>query len=78
MNEKIEEVASHESELWNRAYLRGMVTEDAKGQVNYSREINIILTLEAIERLFFRGFSIESNVSARPASFPFEQPTLQV
>ena len=78
VNEKIEEVASHESELWNRAYLRRMVTEEAKGQVNYSREINIILTLEAIERLFFRGFSVESNAPARPASFPFKQPTLQV
>ena len=78
VNEKIREVASHESELWNSAYLRRMVTEDAKGRVNYSREINIVLTLEAIERLFFRGFSIESNASARAASFPAEQPTLQV
>jgi asparagine synthase (glutamine-hydrolysing) len=78
VNEKIEEVASHESELWNSAYLRGMVTEDAKRKANYSTEINIILTLEAIERLFFRGFSIESNASAHPASFPYKQPTLQV
>jgi asparagine synthase (glutamine-hydrolysing) len=75
VSEKIREVASHESDLWNSAYLRGMLTEDAKGKLNYSKEINIILTLEAIERLFFRGFGIESNASARPASFPSGQPT---
>jgi asparagine synthase (glutamine-hydrolysing) len=78
VNEKIREVASHESELWNSAYLRGMLTADAKRKVSYSREINTILTLEAIDRLFFRGFGTQSNASARRAAFPFEQPTLQV
>ena len=78
VNEKIREVASNESELWNSAYLRGMLTEDSKRKVNYSREINIILTLEAVERLFFRGFGVESNASARPTSLSLEQPTLQV
>ena len=78
VNENIREVASHESELWNSAYLRRMATDDAKGRVNYNREINIVLTLETIERLFFRGLNIESNASARAASFPAEQSTLQV
>jgi asparagine synthase (glutamine-hydrolysing) len=78
LNEKMQEVASRESELWNSAYLRRTVAEDMKGKLNCTREVNIILTLEAVERLFFRGFAFENRPSVQSASFSFEQPTLRI
>jgi hypothetical protein len=76
VDEKVREVASRESELWNTAYLRRPLAESANGKIIWTRETDIILTLEAAERLFFRGFTKKSRSSVRPASF--QQPTLPV
>jgi asparagine synthase (glutamine-hydrolysing) len=40
--------------FWNPGLLKRMAAEHAAGEKNYSREINAVLTLEAIERLLFR------------------------
>ena len=39
---------------WNSDFLERMATEHISGRKNYVREINAVLTLEAIERLLFR------------------------
>ncbi len=42
------------SPFWNSDFLEKMATEHTNGRKNYVLEINAVLTLEAVERLFFR------------------------
>jgi len=43
------------SSLWNPRFLERMASDHATGRKNYIREINAVLTLEAVERLLFRN-----------------------
>jgi len=43
------------SPLWNSAFLECMAQEHIDGRRNYVSEINAVLTLEAVDRLLFRG-----------------------
>jgi asparagine synthase (glutamine-hydrolysing) len=43
------------SAFWNQSFLEGMAEDHARGRKNYVMEINAVLTLEAVERLFFRS-----------------------
>ena len=42
------------SSLWDSRFLEHMASEHATGRKNYVREIDAVLTLEAVERLLFR------------------------
>ena len=41
--------------LWDARFLEHMASDHASGRKNYIREINAVLTLEAVERLLFRN-----------------------
>ena len=43
-----------QSPLWNRTFLERLAKDHTSGRKNYVREINAVLTLEAIERLLLR------------------------
>jgi asparagine synthase (glutamine-hydrolysing) len=66
------------SELWNARYLRKILAEYAHGTVNYSSEINVVLTLEAIKRLLFQPFGTDTIESPRSAFARIDQPASQV
>jgi asparagine synthase (glutamine-hydrolysing) len=70
VGEKIRGISAYGSELWSAAYLHKMMTQYARRGVNYSREISLVLTLEAVERLFFQGFQGEA---AEPLRANFER-----
>ena len=42
------------SSLWDSRFLAHMASDHATGHKNYAREIDAVLTLEAVERLLFR------------------------
>jgi asparagine synthase (glutamine-hydrolysing) len=46
--------ARKQNYFWNSNFLKRMADEHIAGRKNYSREINAVLTLEAVERLLFR------------------------
>ena len=45
--------------FWNRRFLEKMATDHVEGRNNYVREIDAVLTLEAVERLLFRDLPYE-------------------
>ncbi len=48
---------SSRSPYWNSAFRRRLALEHISGRKNYVREINAVLTLEAVDRLLLRGAS---------------------
>jgi asparagine synthase (glutamine-hydrolysing) len=48
------EARTLQSPYWNAAFLKSMAKDHATGRRNYVREINAVLTLEAVDRLFIR------------------------
>jgi asparagine synthase (glutamine-hydrolysing) len=60
----LKEVQSGRSALWNCGFLESLAHEHINGRKNYVHEIDAVLTLEAVERLLFRGVSREPE---RPA-----------
>jgi asparagine synthase (glutamine-hydrolysing) len=55
-----------QSSLWNSRFLEYMTTHHSSGRDNFMREIDAVLTLEAVERLLFRGLPV-SQASAKLA-----------
>jgi asparagine synthase (glutamine-hydrolysing) len=51
-----------ESPFWNSRFLEQMSREHMEGRRNYVREINAVLTLEAVERLLFRELPSGSDL----------------
>jgi len=47
--------AARASRFWRADFLPPLVAQHLAGQKNYAPEINLLLTLEAVERLLFRG-----------------------
>jgi asparagine synthase (glutamine-hydrolysing) len=47
------------SELWDSRFLEHIASDHASGRKNYVREIDAVLTLTAVERLFFRDLPRE-------------------
>ena len=43
------------NDFWNPNFINRMASEHIEGRKNYSREINMVLTLEAVERTLFRN-----------------------
>lgn len=54
VRERLHEARVSQKTWWNAVFLQHMAQRHASGQKNYLREINAVLTLEAIDRLLFR------------------------
>lgn len=54
LREVLADRAVKQAPFWNAAFLQHMTDTHIGGRRNYSREINSVLTLEAIERLLFQ------------------------
>ena len=61
--------------FWSRDFLEHLAAEHIQGGKNYVLEINVVLTLEAVERLLLRGssFGIEESRTSLDCSV-FAQP----
>jgi asparagine synthase (glutamine-hydrolysing) len=79
------ELAAHVSEIladaqtrrmpfWNPGFLESMAKDHIRGRNNYVREINVVLTLEAVERLLFKDlpYEISGLKNSRVKSFEKE------
>jgi len=53
VRERFTDTLINRNQLWNRTFLDQVVSDHTNGRRNYVREINSVLTLEAIERLLF-------------------------
>lgn len=53
--ERVINARAQEASLWNSDFLCSMVDDHIQGRANYLREISVVVTLEAIERLLFRS-----------------------
>ncbi len=49
---------TQQTPFWNPDFLENMANDHIRGRKNYVREINAVLTLEAIDRLIVRGMSL--------------------
>jgi asparagine synthase (glutamine-hydrolysing) len=54
LNERLTDRATSRNRLWNPAFLATLPLRHAEGRGNYVREIDAVLTLEAIDRLLVR------------------------
>jgi asparagine synthase (glutamine-hydrolysing) len=52
---------TQQSPLWNPDFLENMAKDHIRGRKNYAREINAVLTVEAVERLLFRDLPYEMS-----------------
>ena len=59
VNDKLTDARTQQSPLWNPDFLENMAKDHIRGRNNYVREINAVLTLEAVERLLFRDLPYE-------------------
>jgi asparagine synthase (glutamine-hydrolysing) len=50
----LRDAKARQSSLWNSDFLERMASDHMAGRKNYLREIDVVVTLEAIERLLFR------------------------
>ena len=58
--ERLTDATIRGNQLWNRTFLDQVATDHIGGRKNYVREINAVLTLDAIERLLFHQ-PVEKN-----------------
>jgi asparagine synthase (glutamine-hydrolysing) len=61
VNDKLAEAQTRQMPFWNSDFLESMADDHIRGRNNYVGEINAVLTLEAVERLLFRGPSYETS-----------------
>jgi asparagine synthase (glutamine-hydrolysing) len=52
---------TQQTPFWNPDFLEKMAKDHIRGRKNYVREINAVLTLEAVERLLFRNLPYETS-----------------
>jgi len=62
LRDRLTDTTIYRDHLWNRAFLNRITKDHNDGRKNYVREIDAVLTLEAIERLLFRQ-PVESGKS---------------
>jgi asparagine synthase (glutamine-hydrolysing) len=55
INDVVADARTQRIPFWNSDFLECMASEHIRGRKNYVREINAVLTLEAVERLLFRN-----------------------
>lgn len=63
VNEAVKEVLSQRSPFWNPDFLNSLAREHITGRRNYVREIDAVLTLEAVDRLLLHNLSCEPKQS---------------
>jgi asparagine synthase (glutamine-hydrolysing) len=54
LNDAVTDLNTRRASFWNAHFIKQMASEHTAGRANYVREIDAVLTLEAIERLLFR------------------------
>jgi asparagine synthase (glutamine-hydrolysing) len=62
VDERLAGVTTSGNELWNRASLRSVASDHRNGRKNYVREIDTVLTLDAVDRLLIRGTRQKENI----------------
>src|ERR1700730_12031172 len=55
LNDVLEDVRSRQSPVWNSDFVGHLASDHIAGRKNYVREINAVLTLHAVERLFIQN-----------------------
>jgi asparagine synthase (glutamine-hydrolysing) len=58
VNDKLTDAQTRRMPFWNPDFLENMARDHFCGRKNYVREINAVLTLEAVDRLIVRGMSL--------------------
>jgi asparagine synthase (glutamine-hydrolysing) len=61
----LKDAQARRSSLWNSHFLKHMVSDHRTGHKNYVREIDAVLTLDAVERLLFRDLPRGADVVMR-------------
>ena len=61
VHDKLTDPQTRAMPFWNSGFLGRMAHEHIQGRTNYVREINAVLTLEAVERQLFRHLSPETS-----------------
>lgn len=76
LRDAIIEARGQQSPFWDPHFLKHMVEDHTSGRKNYVREIDAVLTLEAVERLLFRGSpeKVEGYTIRQPRSDPWSRP----
>jgi asparagine synthase (glutamine-hydrolysing) len=59
VNDKLTDAQTRRSSYWDSNFLECVAREHIRGSKNYVSEINAVLTLEAVERMFFRDSPYE-------------------
>jgi asparagine synthase (glutamine-hydrolysing) len=62
------------SSLWNPRFLERMASDHATGHKNYVREIDAVLTLDAVERLLFRDLPRGATLKPSTPSYRYRRP----
>jgi asparagine synthase (glutamine-hydrolysing) len=62
VDEILKDARVRHSSLWDSRFLEHMASDHATGHKNYVREIDAVLTLEAVERLLFRDLPREATL----------------
>jgi len=70
----LKEVQTRRSPLWNSGFLETLAHEHINGRMNYMHEIDVVLTLEAVERLLFHDFPRVPEQPAPAISRPAPAP----
>jgi asparagine synthase (glutamine-hydrolysing) len=70
----LREVQARRSPFWNSSFLENLADEHINGGRNYVHEIDAVLTLEAVERLFFHDHARDPKQAAPAISSPAPVP----
>jgi asparagine synthase (glutamine-hydrolysing) len=65
VDEILSDTQVRHSSLWNPHFLEHLASDHAAGRKNYVREIDAVLTLEAVERLLFRDLSRQATLNSQ-------------
>ena len=74
INNAISDARIQQMPFWNPTFLQRLANDHVCGRRNYEREINAVLTLEAIERLLFRSFPREVEEATTSQAQIVQQP----
>jgi asparagine synthase (glutamine-hydrolysing) len=66
LEEVVTDARMGRSDFWNSSFLERMVKDHIAGRRNYVSEINAVLTLEAVKRLFFKGLPLQTEGTDSP------------
>jgi asparagine synthase (glutamine-hydrolysing) len=57
VNTVLNDVQARHCQLWDSRFLEDVASDHATGRKNYVREIDVVVTFEAVERLLFRDLA---------------------